>query len=307
MLLLQLAVATVLGRDWIGSVPAAGPVMFLSCEDDADEVRRRLEAIAAHYQSSRAELANKLHVFDFVGRDAILGLPDRNGVIRPTPLFDRLKREAIHIKPKLLMIDTVADTFGGNEIDRAHTRQFINLKRDLAISCDGAVVMSSHPSLTGISTGTGMSGSTAWHNGPRARGYFKKATEVKDDDLRVLEWKKNNYGPTGERLLLRWRNGVFVPEPRAGSFDQMAADRKIEDLFIELLRRFTKEGRNVSNKASSTYAPTEFEKEPEAKERKASKDALADAMRRLFAADRIKVVTEGPPSRPRTRIVEVTP
>ena len=122
-----------------------------------------------------------------------------------------------------------------------------------------------------------------------------------------LSVKKNNYGPTGERLLLRWRNGVFVPEPRAGSFDQMAADRKIEDLFIELLRRFTKEGRNVSNKASSTYAPTEFEKEPEAKERKASKDALADAMRRLFAADRIKVVTEGPPSRPRTRIVEVTP
>ena len=45
ILLLQLAASTVLARDWIG-MPEPGPVMYLSCEDDEAEVRRRLEAIA---------------------------------------------------------------------------------------------------------------------------------------------------------------------------------------------------------------------------------------------------------------------
>jgi hypothetical protein len=30
--------------------------------------------------------------------------------------------------------------------------------------------------------------------------------------LRQLEFKKNNYGPTAEDILLRWNNGVYVLE-----------------------------------------------------------------------------------------------
>jgi hypothetical protein len=30
----------------------------------------------------------------------------------------------------------------------------------------------SHPSLTGINSGTGLSGTTGWHNSVRARMYF---------------------------------------------------------------------------------------------------------------------------------------
>jgi AAA domain len=34
ILLLQLAASIVLARDWLGTVPEPGPVMYLSCEDD---------------------------------------------------------------------------------------------------------------------------------------------------------------------------------------------------------------------------------------------------------------------------------
>jgi RecA-family ATPase len=113
-LLLQLSASTVLGRDWIGTLPTPGPVIYLSCEDDDDEVCRRLEAIAAHYGVARSDL-NGLHVVSLVGKDAVLAYADRTERIRPTPLFDQLRKDAVSIKPKLIVLDTAADVFAGNE------------------------------------------------------------------------------------------------------------------------------------------------------------------------------------------------
>jgi RecA-family ATPase len=303
LLMLQLSAATVLGRDWIGTMPAIGPVVYLNCEDDGNEICRRLQGIATHYNVTRKEMASQLHVISLVGHDAVLAGATKDERIKTTPLFDKLRADVRKIKPRLTVVDTVSDVFAGNENDRAQTRQFINIMRNLAIEADGAVILVSHPSLTGISSRTGLSGSTAWHNSVRARAYFTKVEKA--PDLRVLEWHKNNYGPASESITLRWRNGVYAPEPRAGSFEQVAADAKIENLFLDLLRRFTKQGRNVTDKPSSTYAPAVFANEPEAKNEGVKSDQLAQAMRRLFADDKIKVVSYGPRSRLRSRIVEV--
>src|SRR5262245_31204717 len=113
ILLLQLSAAHVLGRDWIGTLPDLGPVIYLSCEDDDDEVCRRLEPIAAHYQAKRADLVNGgLRVLSLVGKDSLLGIPDRSERIRPTALFQQVKAEAAEVRPKLIVLDTAADTFG---------------------------------------------------------------------------------------------------------------------------------------------------------------------------------------------------
>ena len=204
--------------------------------------------------------------------------------MQPTQLFFQLKEAACDIKPKLIGLDTAADVFAGQENDRSHVRQFIGLLRGLAIAANATVLVCGHPSLTGISSGSGLSGSTAWHNSVRARCYLHPATtdkgEEPDPELRELTFKKNNYGPIAERVLLRWKNGVFVPEPGAGSLEKRAADQKAEDLFLTLLGQFETQGRNVSDKPSSpNYGPTVFSKEPGVNSRK---EALADAMRRLF-------------------------
>ncbi|HEY2527778.1 MAG TPA: AAA family ATPase [Xanthobacteraceae bacterium] len=303
LLLMQLSGATALGKDWIGTRPAQGPVLYLSCEEDDDEVRRRTEAVAVHFSAVRQDLIEYgLRVLSFAGRDSILGQPDRDGIIRPTPLFDRLRRDALQLRPKLIVLDTVADIFGGKENDRAQTRQFVTMQRGLAIDTGSAVVIVAHPSLTGIATDTGLSGSTGWHNSVRARMYLKTAPG-NDTTLRMLEVKKNNYGPVSENILLRWCSGVYVVEPGEGSFEQLMADAKIENLFLALLRRFTAQGRNVSDKPSPSYALAAFTAEPEAKEAKASKQALVEAMARLFATNKIRVVSFGPQSKMRTKIV----
>src|SRR5262245_6827888 len=264
ILLLQLSAAHVLARDWIGTMPVPGPVIYINCEDDEGEICRRLENVAAHYGTTRQKLSKDLHMLSFVGRDAVLGYADKTDRIHTTPLFDQLSADALKIKPRLIVIDTVADVFSGRENDRSQTRQFITMLRGLALKASTAIILVGHPSLTGISTDTGLSGNTAWHNSVRARAYFK-AAPGDNDDLRVLEWRKNNYGPVGESVLLRWRNGVYVPEPRAGSLEQLAIDAKIDQLFLDLLNRFTTEGRNVGDKKGTTYAPALFADEPEAK------------------------------------------
>jgi RecA-family ATPase len=306
LLLMQLSGATVLGKDWIGTMPEMGPVLYVSCEEDDDEVRRRMESVAQHFASSRQEMVDRgLQFLSFAGKDAILAQPDRNGIMRPTPLFHQLQGAALKLRPKLICIDTVADTFGGKENDRAQTRQFVTQLRGLAIDTGAAVVIAAHPSLTGIATDSGLSGSTGWHNSVRARMYFKPAPGD-DTALRVLEVKKNNYGPVNENILLRWRDGVYVIEPSKSTLEQMAIEAEHDHLFLKLLRRFTDQGRNVSDKKSPTHAPSLFADEPEARSTKVRSKHLAEAMARLFAANRIRVVTAGSPSRMRSHIIEIS-
>lgn len=73
--------------------------------------------------------------------------------------------------------------------------------RGLAIDHQLAVVLIAHPSLTGMSTGSGSSGSTAWSNSVRSRLYLERVKGADDReidaDLRVLQVKKSNYGPIG--------------------------------------------------------------------------------------------------------------
>ena len=96
-------------------------------------------------------------------------------------------------------------------------RQFIGLLRTMALDSDGAVVLTAHPSLSGMSSGTGLSGSTAWHNAVRSRLYLTRPKvdegEEVDDFERVLSGKKANYAAGGSGTTsLRWDKGVFVSQ-----------------------------------------------------------------------------------------------
>src|SRR5262249_27580757 len=90
--------------------------------------------------------------------------------------------------------------------------------------------------------------------------------EQPDNELREIEFKKNQYGPMGETITLRYQRGLFLPVAAMGSLDKMAADQAAENLFLELLDKFQAQGRNVSHsKTAHAYAPTMFAKDPKAK------------------------------------------
>ena len=118
------------------------------------------------------------------------------------------------------------------------------------------------------------------------------AGEQPDTDLRELSFKKANYSKLAEPIILRWKNGLFLPEAGISSLEAVAAQQAAAEIFLKLLARFIENGRNVTHKPkSNNYAPAVFAKEPEAKAMPRAKAALEQAMQHLFEARQIHVQT----------------
>lgn len=304
---LQLAVATVRSTDWLGSmIDAPGPVIFMSAEEDEEEVHRRLAAINEHFNIGFADLAG-LHVLCMPGEDAILGAADKAGHVVTTPLFNAVQQRAKTIRPTLIIIEAAADVFGGNENDRGQVRQFVGILRRLAIGTGAAVLLISHPSLSGMASGTGTSGSTGWSNSVRSRLYFAGTKGKEEDeaasDLRELHVKKSNYGPPGEIVRVKWQRGVFVPVSALGSLERVAAEATVDNVFLRCLDIKLAQGIKVGPAPAANYAPKVFEKMTEANGLRAK--AFVLAMERQLSAGRIAVEETGPASKRRAVLVHV--
>jgi RecA-family ATPase len=286
-LALQLAAAIAAGlQDWIGGVvDAEGQVIVFSAEEKLKEMHRRTLDIIEHRGLSFRNLRGRLH-FICDQEDAVLGALDRNQIVQPTLSLLRLEKTVAAIRPALVIIENAADVYAGNESDRPNVTRFMRgLLGRLTLPCESTVMLIQHPSVSGLNDGTGRSGSTGWNNSGRWRCNF---TKVKDsDDLRQLEIVKNNYGPTGEKVSLRWERGVFVPESQAMSPHRAEAESQVDELFLRLLDKFGAQGRDVRSTTGSGYAPGEFEDDPEAKIAGVKAKALKAAMARLFEAGKI--------------------
>jgi RecA-family ATPase len=311
---LQKNVAHVTAKDWLGSMPERGPAFYIGAEDDADEIHIRLAAIAKHYGVTFKQLIDGgLRVLPLLGQDATLCAANgKSGKVETTGLYRQIYEAAGDIKPKNISIDTLSRAFAGSEIDRVQVYAFAMHMQALAKVAEGAVTVLSHPSIQGINSGSGISGSTAWHGAFRFRQYLKGVKsedgEQPDSDLRELEFKKNQYGPRGETIVLRYQRGLFLPEASLSNLDKVAREAKAEEVFLDLLRRFTSQGRNVShNMFSPTNAPAVFAGEAEAKKYRLSKVNLKDAMSRLFTGDKLCVEEYGRPSRPYSRLAIKSP
>lgn len=301
---LQLSVAVATGTDWLGKLPKDGSVLVLSAEDDIDETHRRLADIVAGREFGMADLGG-LTIAPLAGEDALLAVSGRGDVLSTTALFAEVVAAVRDVRPIMLAVDTLADTFGGDEINRAQARQFIGMLRGLAIKFDMAVVVLAHPSISGMSSGAGTSGNTAWSNSARRRLYLEpvKASngEIQDDTLRRLTVKKANYAPAGTEIIMRWERGRFVLA--SSDWKPSLTNVEIDSLFLNLLEQFTREGRNVVASPGRAYAPLEFSNHADGKG--ISKNAFKKAMDRLLKAEKIKSSSFGPPSKTRTKLVIV--
>jgi RecA-family ATPase len=282
-------------------LPEPGPAFYIGAED---ELHIRLAAIIKHYDITFEEaIKGGLHVLCLLGNDATLcAMSPKSGRVETTALYRQLYGAAGDIKPKNISIDTLSRAFAGNEIDRVQVYAFAQHMQALAMVAGGSVTVLSHPSLAGINSGSGISGSTAWHGAFRFRQYLKsaKATEGEqpDNDLRELEFKKNQYGPKGESIVLRYQRGVFVPEKGTSSLDKLAREAKVDEAFLSLLRRFNAQNRNLSDKATAnSYAPTVLSKEATATKDHIGKAEFEASMSRLFAADKLCIEPYGKASR----------
>ncbi|HEV2154649.1 AAA family ATPase [Bradyrhizobium sp.] len=157
---MQLIVATALKLDWFGRpVEKIGPTLLYTAEDEADELHRRFAAIVAQSGHQLRDLEG-VQVIPMAGLDPTLATQNASGGISMTSQFEKLKKAVEEHKPRLVVIDPAADVFAGDEIKRVQVRQFVQKLAKLALDNDCAVLLLAHPSLTGLTSGRGTSGSS---------------------------------------------------------------------------------------------------------------------------------------------------
>jgi hypothetical protein len=206
------------GVPWLGLETIQGRGFGMFCEDSRDELARRQCAINAALGVSPEDMANVVEYVSRIGADNLLMTFDGQDTGTLTVTFEALSEALRRFRPDLVVLDTAADLFGGNENARPQVRQFIQAACGrIALEFNCGVVLCAHPSVAGMQSGMGTGGSTAWNNTMRSRMYLTKPERENDDDplpdpdARILSRKKANYARAGEEVELIWKNGVLRP------------------------------------------------------------------------------------------------
>jgi RecA-family ATPase len=219
LLTMLLLTATALGGEWLGFPVKQAPVFGFFCEDDEDELQRRQDCINQKLGCEFIDLTH-LKLYSGVGEDNIFldfeGQAVRGSV---TELYEKIEKFVLSSGARLVVLDTAADIFGGNEIIKSEVRAFLNKLAGLALKIDGAVVVCAHPSAAGMASGVGDGGNKAWNNTVRSRLYFERIEGDATGDLRTLTRKKSNYAKAGEAMTVRYVDGVFVRQEESPLFE----------------------------------------------------------------------------------------
>lgn len=282
ILALDLAIAAVTGRAWCGKwVARQGAALVVSAEDDRAEVWRRLHKMNGGNMSGLDDLM----ICAMAGVDAALNKADGS----PSAFMSQLYMVASEAKPSVVVIDNLALTFIGDENNRAEASRFVRMLHQFAEWAGCAVVLLQHPSLTGLATGTGQSGSTAWRNA--ARAVLLLEGDRDEPDGRTLTIGKSNFGAgSADKHKLVWRDGRYVVRGALGSSGPSAHEAHADNIFLELMFEWSRTGRRVNPTSGPAYAPNQFHGHDLA--RGLGKPALKNAMNRLITAGLIGVVSE---------------
>lgn len=293
----QLATCISVGLPFLGLETRQSPAIYVTCEDDADELHRRQKAICEALQISLIELSGRLHLLSLAGEIAnemATFTPEGKMIVEKA--YGQIEAKALEVGARFIVLDNIAHIFAGNENIRAQVAAFTSLMNRLAQKIGGSVLFLGHPNKAGQE----YSGSTAWENQVRSRLYmgFVHDAEggIPDINARIITNSKANYGPARSQLSFRWHDWAFVRE------DDLPKDQRAEiaaaiivagenAAFLDCLRERERqgEGRQVGPSPGPNYAPKQFEGMAQAKGFR--KAALKRAMDRLFSIGRIETHT----------------
>ena len=251
-----LATCMATGEPCLGVGTTQGRSLLVLCEDNKDDVIRRQDRICGVTGLDRGHLGSDVVIVPRKGEDnTLMHFPRQDSYGRLTPFWEQLAVTAQVVKPQLIVIDTAADTFGGNENVRSEVRQFVQRAlTQLAERCRCAVLLLAHVSRAGATEGTG--GSTAWNNSVRSRLHL-----MPDEDregVLELRHRKSNRGQKQGEKLLRMIDGV--PTLMAGEeADETEDEVRCREAFLAVLKESNRIGRPASDQPNSPrYAPRQF-------------------------------------------------
>lgn len=295
LLVQQMLTCIAIGLPLLGLPTVRANSIYITCEDDLDELWRRQESINAALGIHMADLDGRLLLVSLKGElGNELGTFDDRGRLAPSTRYKQIEMTALDFKAEAVALDNAAHLFTGNENARHDVASFLGLLERLSERIDGSVVLLAHPNkqhAQGNKQGNEYSGSTGWSAHVRNRLFLDWADQDEegnplDGDGRVLRKSKANYGKKGEEVVFRWHEWAFrsiedIGESVASRLAETARATAENEIFLACLDKATKEKRATSaSSAARNYAPRVFAQMPTAKGLKA--EALERALQRLL-------------------------
>ncbi len=253
-----------IGRDYIGPVGEPLSVLYWSCEDDADECRRSVWAIAKHL-GVPVSAFHRFHVVSRVGLDNTLVEYEFS---RPTvrPPLEQLRRQAEALQADVVILDNVAHLFGGNAASRRDVTHFVNTLAGLHGDRKVSTLLLHH---TAKAADSEYGDSAAWENAVRMRWWLTDKLpdrkpdegddEAADNGVRYLCRRKANYSGRDIRRMF-FKEGAILAE----TLEEVAHDyglmrsiraRTAERLVLEAVRTFNGKGIHVVEGTKGAFLP----------------------------------------------------
>lgn len=243
MIALELGRCVATGVDWFGhKVANPCPVLYVSCEDDKDEIHFRMDGMLRKQKHS-GSIGKDIDFFgwDRVGHDSVLAAMTSAG-FRRKAFIEELERELGAIapegKPRALILDTMIDVGEFNENDRNQANYFLKVViGGIALRHNATAIVLAHPSKS-----ADYSGSTAMQGAVRAQLFFEYHDE--DANLRWLRRGKSNRATIdkkGSGTLLQYHDGAFA------EIDEEAFEKGREEYLKRAVFNMLKEAAEADN------------------------------------------------------------
>lgn len=202
-MIIDLALSLATGDPFLGlPILRRTKTLFVTCEDYPTEVARRIQ----HRKAFASVPDGMIAVWSRAGHDNTLcAFGPLSAAPLNTPFLAELKsrgREFFGADGGVLVLDTLADIFYGNENDRSQVSRFVKaVLNPLGSELNATIIVLAHPSKSG----TSFSGSSAWEGAFRCRWELNPAGE--DSSLVNLSLAKSNSVTAGETLRLANHEG----------------------------------------------------------------------------------------------------
>lgn len=240
----MIATSLATGKPYIGSGQIKPlNVLVWSCEETQDEVWRQQIAINKHFGLEMVDLEN-LHVVPRQGHEnTLMTLAFGQPVL--TPLFAQLREQVNDLRADVLVLDNIAQVFGGSENDRHQATYFVNAVSGMVTGRPFAPVFLGHVARA---AGSEFSGSAAWENAVRMRWYLGPSApgSKPDADEEPVEpstvylcRRKANYAGK-DAIKFNFEDGLLIPERTlsgpefAASYRADAAEQVVLNGYLRL-------------------------------------------------------------------------
>lgn len=243
LLALQLACGRAIGSEWVGLPTVKGRTLFVTCEDTDDEIDRRFHDVRRGLGYAVGNPFNDALVWSRKFQENRLAVRDGAGNLTLGPFMPGLLATLQTTQPSLLILDTAADVYAGNENDRQEVNWFVKTAIGSLIEASGdalGVLILAHPSKA---EGSQYSGSTAWEGAVRSRLFLDQPEDGAAVERTLARAKANYAGDDAAALSLMWADGVFNRLP-----DGDAATRALAQVVVNEVDYAWRSGRPYSDK-----------------------------------------------------------